>query len=172
MNTGTFPELAAKWLERLRERCADPGFRAALRHWLSESPKRRARSYPALMDVRGTLDDEAFNTVAALYAFHPDHRADGSSPGRLCQRLAADLSTFEGRFKRLLSCEADQLPQQLRPLVFAAHARGVPVDYLRLYLDLRSWSHDHFGEAVRKRWATDFWGPREALTTQPDTATA
>lgn len=172
MSTGTFPELAAKRLERLRERCADPGFRAALRHWLGDSEKRRARAYQALMNVRGRLDDEAFNTVAALYAHHPEHQADGSSLGRLCQRLAADFSTFEGRFKRLLTCAADELPQQLRPLVFAAHARGVPLDYLRLYLDLRSWNHDHSGEDVRKRWATEFWGPREAVTAQPDKATA
>lgn len=166
MNTESFNQLAASWLDRLRERCEDPGFRASLRNWLSDSEKRRARAYPALMEVRGTLDDAAFNTVAALYAHHPEHQADDSSPGRLCQRLAADFNTFEGRFKRLLTCAAEELPQQLRAVIFAAHARGVPVDYLRLYLDLRSWSHEHFGEEVRKRWATEFWGPKETVIAQ------
>jgi CRISPR type I-E-associated protein CasB/Cse2 len=170
MNRNAFTEQAAAWLDRLRQRGADPGFRAALRHWLSDAA--RPRAYPALLELRGSLDDEAFNTVAALYAWHPEDRRDGSGLGRLCRQLAAGLSTFEGRLKRLLLCDTEELRRHLQAVILAARAKGVPVDYLQLYLDVRSWPHDHYGEQVRQRWATEFWGPeQETATPQPQEAT-
>lgn len=171
MTSDDFTQQATTWLDRLRQRGTDPGLRAALRHWLSDAA--RPRAYPALIELRGSLDDEAFNTVAALYAWHPEDRRDGSGLGRLCRRLAAGLNSFEGRFKRLLLCNPEELRQHLQPVILAARAKGVPVDYLQLYLDLRSWSHDHYGEQVRQRWATEFWGPQqETATPQPQEATS
>ncbi len=165
MTHNAFTEQAAARLDRLRERCADPGFRAALRHWLSDAA--RPRAYPALVELRGTLNDEAFNTVAALYAWHPENRRDGNGLGRVCQQLNAGLSTFEGRFKRLLLCDPGELHRHLRAVILAARAQGVPVDYLQLYLDLCSWSRDHYGEQVRQRWATEFWGPPPPTASPP-----
>lgn len=159
MSNDSFTEQAAERLARLRKRCADPGFRASLRHWLSDAG--RPRAYQALMDLRGTLEDEDFNTVAALYAHHPDHSDHGGNLGHLCCVLSAGLSTFEGRFKRLLLCDAEGLRQRLRPVILAARAKGIAVDYQRLYLDLRSWDHGFYGDRVRKDWAQDFWGQSE-----------
>lgn len=171
MKSDDFTQQATPWLDRLRQRGADPGFRAALRHWLSDAA--RPRAYPALIELRGTLDDEAFNTVAALYAWHPEDRRDGSGLGRLCRQLTAGLNTFEGRFKRLLLCKPEELHQHLQPVILAARAKGVPVDYRQLYLDLRSWSHDYYGEQVRQRWANEFWGAEQKTTTpQPQEATS
>jgi CRISPR type I-E-associated protein CasB/Cse2 len=166
MSNESFTEQATERLARLRKRCADPGFRAALRHWLSDAG--RPRAYQALMDLRGTLDDEDFNTVAALYAYHPDHSDNGGTLGHLCRSLSAGLSTFEGRFKRLLLCDAEELRQRLQPVILAARAEGVPVDYRRLYLDLRSWDHDFYGDRVRKDWAQDFWGQAETPPAKPE----
>lgn len=160
MSNESFTEQATERLARLRKRCADPGFRAALRHWLSDAG--RPRAYQALMDLRGTLEDDDFNTVAALYAYHPDHSDKGGTLGHLCRTLASGLSTFEGRFKRLLLCDAEELRQRLQPVILAARAKGVPVDYHQLYLDLRSWDHDYYGDRARKVWAQDFWGQPEA----------
>jgi hypothetical protein len=113
MKTDAFNQQAAERLDRLRQRCVDPGFRAALRHWLSDAG--RPRAYQALMELRGSLDDDDFNIVAALYAYHPEHRGDRAGVGRLCQRLSTGFSTFEGRFKRLLLCDADELREHLQP---------------------------------------------------------
>lgn len=170
MTSNDFTQQATTWLNQLCQRGTDPGFRAALRHWLSDAA--RPRAYPALIELRGTLDDEAFNTVAALYAWHPLDRRDQSNLGHLCRQLAAGLNTFEGRFKRLLLCNSEELRQHLQPIILAARAQGVPVDYLQLYLDLRSWSHDYYGEQVRQSWATEFWMPhQETATPQPQEAT-
>ena len=166
MSNESFIEQATERLDRLRQRCADAGFRAALRHWLSDAG--RPRAYQALMELRGTLDDEDFNTVAALYAYHPDHSDHGGTLGHLCRSLSAGLSTFEGRFKRLLLCDAEELRQRLQPVILAARAKGVPVDYRQLYLDLRSWDHDFYGDRVRKDWAQDFWGQPETAPTNPE----
>jgi len=165
MSNESFTEQAAARLARLRERCADPGFRAALRHWLSDAG--RPRAYQALMELRGTLDDEDFNTIAALYACHPDHSDNGGTLGLLCHRLSAGLSTFEGRFKRLLLCDAEELRQRLQPVILAARAKGISVNYEKLYLDMRSWTHDFYGDQVRKNWAQDFWGQPEAVDAKP-----
>lgn len=156
MSNNSFKEQAAARLTRLRERCNDSGFRSALRHWLSDAA--RPRAYQALMELRGTLADENFNTVAALYAYHPQHSEDGGSLGLLCHELAAGFSTFEGRFKRLLLCDAEEIHRHLRPIILAARAKGIAVDYLQLYRDLSSWGHDFYGEKVRLAWAEDFWG--------------
>ncbi|MBI2929446.1 MAG: type I-E CRISPR-associated protein Cse2/CasB [Verrucomicrobia bacterium] len=170
MKEESFAEQAAARLDRLRERCADPGFRAALRHWLSDAA--RPRAYQPLMELRGTLEDADFNTVAALYAYHPDNRNDAGGLGRLCQRLAVGFSTFEGRFKRLLLCDADELRQHLQPVILAARAKGIAVDYLQLYLDLRSWDHDYYGEQARQRWATEFWGREPEPAAKPEEVTS
>ncbi len=37
------------------------------------------------MELRGTLDDEDFNTVAALYAYHPNHSDNAGTLGNLCR---------------------------------------------------------------------------------------
>ena len=156
MSTSSFIEQATAHIERLRQRAADPGVRAALRHWLSEAA--RPRSFPALMRIRGTLKDEDFNTVAALYAYHPDHRANAGNFGALCSRLSGQNNSFEGRFRRLLLCDREELHKHLRGPILAARAKkNHPVDYQQLYLDLRSWDHEFYGDEVRKRWATDFW---------------
>jgi CRISPR type I-E-associated protein CasB/Cse2 len=165
MSNESFTEQATERLARLRQRCADPGCRAALRHWLSDAG--RPRAYQALMDLRGTLDDEDFNTVAALYAYHPNHSDNGGTLGHVCRFLSAGLSTFEGRFKRLLLCDAGELRQRLQPVILAARAKGVAVDYRRLYLDLRSWDHDFYGDRVRRGWAQDFWAQPETAPTKP-----
>lgn len=155
MNTDSFADRVDGWFGRLQKRCGDPGFRAALRHWLSDAG--RPRAYQALMEVRGTLDDHDFNTIAALYAYHPDDNPGSGGIGALCRGLSRGFSTFEGRFKRLLVCSAAELHQHLQPIVLAARARSIPVNYRQLYLDLRSWDRDFHGDQVRQRWATEFW---------------
>ena len=109
------------------------------------------------MELRGSLEDSDFNTVAALFAYHPMHHDNSGDVGKICRKLAVGFNTFEGRFKRLLLCDAEEIQEHLRPIILAARAKKVEVDYLQLYLDLRSWGHDFFGDEVRRRWAEGFW---------------
>jgi len=81
---------------------------------------------------------------------------DETSSGNLgttCRRLSGDHNTFEGRFRRLLACDRNDICEHIRPVVLAARAKDIPVNYERLFADLFYWS-----DAVKARWAAEFWG--------------
>ncbi|MCX6908150.1 MAG: type I-E CRISPR-associated protein Cse2/CasB [Verrucomicrobia bacterium] len=155
MKADAFKDQARQWIERLVELKTDRGKLADLRCWFRDAS--RPRAYQTLIGLRGSLDDDAFNTVAALYAHHPEHREGAGNLGAILHRLAREHTTFEGRLRRLLCCDAAEVLNHLRSVILAAKRDGTPVDYLQLYLDLRSWAHDYWGEETRKNWATSFW---------------
>src|SRR5437870_12385717 len=100
MSDSDFTDQARRRIERLVELKSDRGKLAELRCWFRDAS--RPRAYPALMGLRGSLEDDAFNTVAALFAHHPEHRENAGDLGALLQRLAREHSTFEGRVRRIL----------------------------------------------------------------------
>ncbi len=150
MKADAFKDQDRQWIERLVELKTDRGKLADLRCWFRDASEGRA--YQTLIRLRGSLDDNAFNTVAALFAYHPEHREGAGNMGAILHRLAREHSTFEGRLRRLLCCDAAEVLNHLRSVILAAKRDSTPVDYLQLYLDLRSW-----GEETRKNWATSFW---------------
>jgi CRISPR system Cascade subunit CasB len=159
MKTTTPPERADAMLAWLRSLRNDRGAMANLRCALV--PARRHRAWPLLARVGG-IDDPIAETVAALYAYHPDETGKGNL-GDTCRQLAGTHNSFDGRFRRLLACDRDELCQRLRPIVLAAKAKGIPVNYHTLAEDLGWW-----GERVRIRWAQAFWAAsaEEAAVTQ------
>ena len=159
MKNTTPPERAAAVLAWLRSLKNDRGALANLRCALI--PARRDRAWPLLARVGG-IDDPITETVAALYAYHPDETINGNL-GDTCRQLAGTHNSFDGRFRRLLACDRNELCERLRPIVLAAKAKGIPVNYQTLIEDLCWW-----GERVRIRWAQAFWGAgaEEAPTTQ------
>ncbi len=165
MSNSDFTDQARRWIERLVALKNDRGKLAELRCWFRDASKGRA--YQTLIGLRGNLDDDAFNTVAALFAHHPEHRESACNLGGLLHRLARDHSTFEGRLRRILCCDEREVLNHLRPVILAAKRDVLLVDYLQLYTDLRSWGRDYRGDEVRKQWATSFW-----QTTEPTTSAA
>ncbi len=159
MKTTTPPERAAALLAWLRSLKNDRGALANLRCALA--PARRHRAWPLLARVGG-IDDPIAETVAALYAYHPDETSTGNL-GDTCRALAGTHNSFDARFRRLLMCDRDELCERLRPIVLAAKAKGIPVNYQTLIEDLCWWS-----ERVRIRWAQAFWAAsaEEAAVTQ------
>jgi CRISPR system Cascade subunit CasB len=163
MSTNTFTDQARQRIEGLVELKADRGKLADLRCWFRDAS--RPRAYPTLVQLRGSLEDDAYNTVAALYAYHAEHREGVGDLGALLRKLAQEHNTFEGRVRRLLCCDKEEVLNHLRPVVLAAKRESTPVDYLQLYLDLRDWGRDYWGNEVRKRWATAFWQTKQTTTT-------
>jgi CRISPR system Cascade subunit CasB len=141
-------ETAAKVLSYLRQLRNDRGAMADLRCALN--PARRARAWPLLARVGG-IDRPIHETVAGLFAYHPDETHAGNL-GTTCQHLARENNSFDGRFRRLLSCDRDEVVERLRPVVFAAKAKGVPVNYEQLFVDLCWW------DSAKARWAREYWG--------------
>jgi CRISPR type I-E-associated protein CasB/Cse2 len=113
---------------------------------------RRCRAWPLLGEIGG-IGDATVETVTGLYAIHPEE-TDKGDLGSLCKALSGENNTFEGRFKRLLTCATrEEVCAHLRPLVTAAKAKGLKVNYQQLIIDLLYWSDN-----VRVRWAQSFWG--------------
>jgi CRISPR type I-E-associated protein CasB/Cse2 len=153
-------QLAVQLLEYLRKLQHDRGAMADLRRALN--PAQRYRAWPLLARVGG-IGDPRYETVAGLFACHPEQTHTGNF-GTTCRTLSRDHGTFEGRFRRLLGCSRrDDLYSHIRPIVLAAKAKSIPVNYEQLFADLSYW-----GEAVKARWAAEFWGaPEAAETTAP-----
>jgi len=142
-------QTAADVLAYLRRLRNDRGAMADLRCALS--PTRRARAWPLLARVGG-IDRPIYETVAGLFAYHPDETHSGNI-GTTCRRLAGENNSFDGRFRRLLSCEREAIGERLRPVILAASAKGIPVNYQELFADLVYW-----GDNVKARWAREYWG--------------
>ena len=140
------------YLQRYRQ---DRGALAHLRGGLSES--RRPNAWPLLGGFPGAIGSLPFEVVAALWAGGVELSADGGNLGNTLARLMKDHHSFEGRFKRLLSCDRDKIAAHVAPVVRAAQAKGLRVNYTQLLSDLLCW-----GDDVRVRWARAFWGAADA----------
>lgn len=152
MSTTTFDpqEAGKKLLGHLRKYKQDRGALANLRGALK--PAQRHRAWPLLGPVG--IGNPRYEVVAGLYAHHPDGDApNAGNLGATCRRLAGEYNTFDGRFRRLLTCDRDEVCEWIVPVVLAAKAKGVPVNYELLFADLCYWS-----DTVRERWAREFWG--------------
>jgi CRISPR system Cascade subunit CasB len=168
MNTErSSPDRAAQILVYLRSLSEDRGAMANLRCALV--PSRRYRAWPLLARVGG-IDNNAIETVAGLFAFHPVDRPVGNF-GATC-RLIADqsrredgTSTFDPRFTRLLSCSQAELCLRLRTVAFAAKAREIPVNYEELLRNLFGWDTYDW---IRIRWAQAYWADREREQAGPE----
>ncbi len=146
----THPQKTASGLlAYLRQLRSDRGAMADLRRALNAAQRHRA--WPLLARVRG-IDDPRIEAVAGLFAFHPEETDDGNL-GTTCRRLAGENNSFEARFHRLLACDRDEICDRLRPVVLAAKAKGIPVNYEQLFVDLCYW-----GDRVKARWARQYWG--------------
>jgi CRISPR type I-E-associated protein CasB/Cse2 len=145
----------------------DRGMLAALRAGLSEGTRHRA--WPILAsycDLRHSEDLAIWGLVGAGCAtLAPDGlaRAGVGNIGATMRRLEAGgghpdektLESFDGRFRRLLVCqEVTDLCDHLIPVLRAAKAKGVPIDFRKLYEDLRDWT----ASDVRLSWAAAYWG--------------
>jgi CRISPR system Cascade subunit CasB len=151
-------EQAARLLSSLRRLKQDRGALAELRRALN--PVQRHRAWPLLARFGG-IDDRRYETVAGLFAYHPSETSSGNL-GITCRLLSSEHNTFDGRFRRLLACDRDGICEHIRPIVLAARAKGISVNYEQLFTDLTYWS-----DAVKARWAAEFWGtsPAESLAT-------
>ncbi len=143
------------YLQRYRN---DRGALANLRGALSDT--RKPNAWPLLAGFKGAIGDSAYETVAALWAFDPDLDGAHGCLGDMLAILKGHHNSFDGRFKRLLTCDHDDIAERVAPVIRAAQTKGIRVNYTQLLSDLLWW-----GDEVKVRWAKSFWG-----ATEPDTA--
>ncbi|MGA2076151.1 MAG: type I-E CRISPR-associated protein Cse2/CasB [Terriglobia bacterium] len=149
---------AKRLLAYLRRLKNDRGAMADLRCALN--PSKLPRAWPLLGRVGG-IGNPRIEAVAGLFAYHPDETHTGNI-GTTCYRLAAENNSFDARFRRLLSCDRDEICDRLRPVILAAKPKGIPINYEELYTDLCYWPGN-----VKARWAREYWGAPEAEEPAP-----
>ncbi len=142
-------EAATRLLAYLRRLKNDRGAMADLRCALN--PTKLPRAWPLLARVGG-IGNPRIEAVVGLFAYHPDETENGNL-GTTCLRLQGQNESFDGRFRRLLSCDRDEICERLRPVILAAKAKGIPINYEVLFADLCYW-----GDNVKASWAREYWG--------------
>lgn len=154
------------FFDYLKRYAADRGALANLRGALSEA--RRANAWPLLGGFQHgvAIGKSAFEKVAGLWAANNRIDADDGSLGDTCRVLAGkhdeksgkfEHDSYQARFKRLLTCDKEEIVDRVVPVVKAAQAKGVPVNYPQLLSDLLCWS-----DKVQVEWALAFWGKSSA----------
>lgn len=147
------------YLEKNREK-DDRGFMADLRQAFSH--RNQFRTWPHIApfcDLRNERMRIIYQTVAGAYAHHPLNTDKGNMGNALQQLAMGDgrgkegLKTFDGRFRRYLTCDnAEELCIHIAGVFRPLAKSGIPVNYLQLFTDLWYW-----GEITRIEWAYAYW---------------
>lgn len=156
----------------------DRGTLADLRCSFSEATSHRAWPHlAAYCDLRDPRTRAIWSVIGAGFAtLAPDGLARSSvgNIGATMRKLALGdgkvdekrLASFESRFRRLLTCSGvEELCEHLVSVVRAAKAKGVTIDFRKLYEDLMAWEN----QSVRIEWATAYWGARTTAKAQGET---
>ncbi len=146
----------------------DRGALADLRHGFSRATEYRTWPHIAnWCDLANDRERRIWTTVAAGFATH-GKSVRGGNMGTTLRRIALSdaegkkpddaLTTFDARFRRLLTCSsAEEVCDHLVGVIRAAERKDAPIDFEQLYTDLRYW-----GDKVRVRWASCYWGAQPA----------
>lgn len=145
---------AQPFIEYLGRYRHDRGALAGLRGGLSES--RRPRTWPLLGGFsEHVIGRRAYEMVAALWAYAPELTAEEGNMGDTLRRMITSkdaIESMEARFRRLLTCTKEEIPERVAPMVRMAQGKGQRIAYARLLSDLLWWN-----EQVRIEWARSFW---------------
>jgi len=139
---------------------------AHLRRGLGKKPGAAPEMFPYIVPWLPNnvhpQEEIAYYTIASLFAVHPavtnsgnmgDHMTATAEKGR--------EEAVERRFVALLAAHPDDLPDFLRQAISYLASKEVPVNWNRLFHDMRYWSHSDYGDRIRKQWATAFWRYRK-----------
>ncbi|NWH06832.1 type I-E CRISPR-associated protein Cse2/CasB [Desulfobacter latus] len=166
-----------KWAKG-RVEAKDRGVLADLRRGFSPGTEHRCWPYIAVYcDLSKKRERIIWQTVAAGFATF-EQTADSGNLGAVMRRLALDgvsgspedaLRSFDARFRRLLTCDsAVDVCERLPGIIKAAKSKNIiPIDFEVLYKDLFYW-----GERVKLRWATSYWGGQKDEEDEADITTS
>ncbi|MDF7807593.1 type I-E CRISPR-associated protein Cse2/CasB [Pontiellaceae bacterium B12219] len=149
---------AEKLMAFLQKNKTDRGVMADLRAGFSEATEYRAWSHLAQFCSLTGFDRIVVQTVAAGFATQPECANKGNL-GTTMRAIAGGnkdgLASFEGRFRRLLTCsDTEEICRFVPGIIRTAKAKGIAVNYRRLYTDLCYWN----GGRTKVQWAEAYWG--------------
>ncbi|MCX6992067.1 MAG: type I-E CRISPR-associated protein Cse2/CasB [Kiritimatiellaeota bacterium] len=154
MRTPRLHNNAAPFIAFLQRYQNDRGALANLRGALSDA--RKPNAWPLLAGFPVAIGNSAYEIVAALWACDPDLDCTSGCLSDTLAKLNGEHHSFEGRFKRLLTCDHDEIAERVAPVIRTAQTKGLRINYTQLLSDLLWW-----GDEVKVRWAKAFWGVAE-----------
>ena len=139
---------------------------AHLRRGLGKKPGEAPEMFPYVVpwlpEKTHPQKEAAYYAIASLFALHPSIAASGNMGDHMAATVEPGREdAVERRFVALLAAHPDDLPNFLRQAISYLASKEVPVNWDRLFRDLRYWGHPDYGDAIRKRWATAFWRFRQ-----------
>ncbi len=155
------------FLEFLHRNRDNRGVMADLRH--GASPRTRYRAWPHLAGIGCPLENQKERKILLLIGCGYAVLGGSGSHGNMGDALRGialgsgsgmdGLTSFEGRFRRLLSCRtAEELCPVLYGIIRAAKQKGIAVNLRQLYWDLKKWDND---DDVKVKWASHYWGQKQ-----------
>ena len=93
--------------------------------------------------------------LGGLFSLHPETGAMSlaSAMRRIAEERKSD--SIELRFRGLLDCDREDLPDHLRHAVSLAAGAEVPIDFDDLLRAIRAWNHE--SRFVQRAWARQYW---------------
>ncbi len=148
---------------------------------------REAGDVPEMWTYYTTLNKEGYRTAAlkaehaalSLFGLHqqsqrtPMHKSGvglGEAALNLYLAANANQAAIDGRMNMIATAtDTIELVGHLRGLVALLSERAQPVDYTRLFLDLRSWDDPQKRPAIRRRWGGQYmdWHKRHSHASTP-----
>ena len=142
--------------------------RSYLLHFLAAQPQQvfsdttAHRSWPYIAswcDLENKRERVITQTISAGFATF-ETSSPGTNLGDTLRLLAMGdskseqgLKSFEGRFRRFLTCSsAEEVCTLLPGIIRAGKSKAIPINFVKLYEDLLYW-----GEKVKIRWSKSFW---------------
>lgn len=148
----------------LQEHKENRGMMADLKRGFNTASEDRAWPYVATWcDLTSDRQRTIYQTIMAAYAHHPEVGNHGNM-GHVLRTIAMGdnrgekgLKTFDGVFRRLLTCDsAEQVCVRIRGVIRAAAQKSIRINYAQLFKDLWYW-----GERTKLQWASAYWGTIE-----------
>ena len=165
------------WLESVRDsndQSYSRGTLAMLRRGVGKQPGEDANVMryvvPWLPADASPWADRPYFTIATLFALHPLAGGKGNmgSHFRVMKQGSQSEEATERRFTALLNAHAEELDWHLRQAVSLCKANDIPVEWHRLFRDVRGWTHpDHW---VQRKWARSFWARTAEVASDTHTA--
>lgn len=152
-------EHAEKICAFLQKNKNDRGIMADVRCGFSSAREQRAwRHIAAFCDLEKEWSRIPVQTLCAAFATQPKCAKYGNM-GTTMHEIAKDrgkegLKSFEGRFRRMLTCATKlELCALLPSIVRAAKAKEIPINYHQLYCDIYWWEYGK----TKLEWAAEYW---------------
>ncbi|MEX1019535.1 MAG: type I-E CRISPR-associated protein Cse2/CasB [Litorilinea sp.] len=165
------------YLEKIRDSADASRARATLAHlrrglmrepWTDANVIRYVAPWLPLQG--GERGERPYFLVASLFALHPEAGGTGNMGDHFANVRAhrQNDEAVERRFVALLSAHDEDISYHLRQAVAFCKANRIPVNWHRLFADVRSWGHPD--RWVQRNWARAFWRTQRA--DPPDEADA